>query len=395
MKRYYLAVVGMLACAGMAVAGINIPGDGSDGGLHVTSNTKIDLSQAVTGNWDDDNSGNGGVGIYDSNKWAVVFKYTNVTINAGKTLTFNNHPRRAAVVWLVSGDVTINGTVSLDGESGPQGTDLLPVHTEPGPGGFRGGLGFRGALTGGPGFGPGGGNYSQDATWHGNASLLPLIGGSGGGGEQTGTWSRYGGAGGGAILIACTGTLTIDGAVRSCGGRGDNSAGSGAGGAVRLIAETILGSGVVNTAGQGGNGKIRIERVSGTENMIVTPSPSLVALDPGAVPQIWLPDDGPTVRIVSIGGESVSGDPRAEFGLEDTDIQIVESSTTPVVVETRNVEQASQVKIRVAPRINASMTIVNASVQEVVSADPLVIRWLANVPVRLGHSVVQVRVIRP
>jgi hypothetical protein len=46
-----------------ATAALNIPSDGSDGDLVITENTVIDLSQAVTGNWDANNTANAGKGI--------------------------------------------------------------------------------------------------------------------------------------------------------------------------------------------------------------------------------------------------------------------------------------------------------------------------------------------
>ncbi len=80
-----------------AMAQITVPGsDGSDGELHITESTTIDLSDAVTGKWDDDNAAHAGKGIYDPDKWAIVFKYTRVTIDSGRTLSFKNHPSRAA-----------------------------------------------------------------------------------------------------------------------------------------------------------------------------------------------------------------------------------------------------------------------------------------------------------
>ncbi len=55
---------------------------------------------------------------------------------SGATVTFKNHASCAPVVWLVNGNVTIVGTVSLDGQQNqPPGT-----LAEPGPGGFRGGM---------------------------------------------------------------------------------------------------------------------------------------------------------------------------------------------------------------------------------------------------------------
>jgi len=112
----------------------------------------------VTGSWDANNSANAGKGIYDAAKWAVVFKYTSVTIDAGATLTFTNHASRAPVVWLVSGNVTIAGNVRLNGASAVASPGLA----EPGPGGFRGGMSyFTPGVAGSAGLGPGGGRVGE------------------------------------------------------------------------------------------------------------------------------------------------------------------------------------------------------------------------------------------
>lgn len=154
-----LHVAALLAAALTAVEPLSasalvIPGaDGSDGVLDITATTVIDLSQAVTANWDANNSANAGKGVYDADKWAVVFKYSSVTIAAGATVAFANHPSRAPVVWLVSGNVTISGTLSVNGQTGA----LSPNLAEPGPGGFRGGSGYLTSGVGAAsGFGPGG-----------------------------------------------------------------------------------------------------------------------------------------------------------------------------------------------------------------------------------------------
>src|ERR1017187_8227250 len=120
-------------------AQLNIPSDGSDGALVISNNTVIDLSQAVTGSWTNNNSANAGKGIYDPAKWAVVFKHSSVVISNGATLTFSNHPTHAPVVWLVNGDVTIqtNAILSVDGQNSYTSDPAnLPLG---GPGGFRGG----------------------------------------------------------------------------------------------------------------------------------------------------------------------------------------------------------------------------------------------------------------
>ena len=191
-------VLTLFASSALLQAQLSIPSDGSDGALNITANTVIDLSQAVTGTWDTNNSANAGKGIFDPAKRAIVFKYSSVNINASRTVTFTNHPSRAPVVWLVQGNVTIAGTLSLNGST-PPFNNLL---AEPGPGGFRGGA--NGVPGIGSGLGVGGGiNPSiagSYATIYGNPSVLPLVGGSGGHG---------GGAGGGAILIATANSIRI------------------------------------------------------------------------------------------------------------------------------------------------------------------------------------------
>src|ERR1051325_5230274 len=102
-----ILIAGCIALLQQANAARVIPSDGSDEAFTPTDNVVVDLSQAVTGTWDANNHENAGKGIYDPAKWAVVFKYSSVNIPAGKTVTFKNHPSRAPVVWLVTGDVTV------------------------------------------------------------------------------------------------------------------------------------------------------------------------------------------------------------------------------------------------------------------------------------------------
>ncbi len=420
-----------------ASAQLTIPSDGSDGALVITSDTVIDLGQAITGNWDTNNGANAGKGVYDSAKWAVVFKYSGVVVQGGSTVTFKNHSGRAPVVWLVSGDVTINGTVSLDG----QGYLPAPWLAEPGPGGFRGGsANYAPGAADAAGFGPGGGairvsdyaslffgaggSYGSVGSYgppaYGNPSLIPLIGGSGGGGRYAYVTSRYdltgrngksGGAGGGAMLIATAGNLSIAGMIHADGGNGMNSESpdanqfpwsfaGGGGGGIRLVAASLTGNGVVRALGgnggtPGGLGRIRVERVANTNTLQITPDPSVVTLSNGATPQIWLPVNGPMVRVVSVGGINAPADPLAEFGAVGADVTLPQTTGTTVVAETSNVERASIVTIRVTPRSDGNFTETTATMSEVVSEDPLVLRWKANVPVKNGYAAVQVKVVRP
>lgn len=168
-----------------ALAQLNVPSDGSDGALNITTNTVIDLSKASYAAWNQNNSTNAGNGVYDGNKWAVVFKYSSVTIASNATVTFLNHPTHAPVVWLVQSNVTINGNLSLDGSDWTGAYPDYLVPTEPGPGGFRGGA--YSSSGGSAGYGTGGGCNSVNCgganygSGYGNPQVIPLLGGSGSG----------------------------------------------------------------------------------------------------------------------------------------------------------------------------------------------------------------------
>ncbi|MBX3744922.1 MAG: hypothetical protein KF833_06390 [Verrucomicrobiae bacterium] len=422
-RRLTVPLAELAAAAGAVAATIHVPSDGSDGVLTITTNIVapnitvtgtnivIDLGMAVDGAWNDDNSAQSGLGVYDFEKWAVVFKYSSVSIAAGTRVTFRNHPSKAPVVWLVDGDVTINGILDLSGANGV----AAPGHAEPGPGGFRGGRGYYAPGVGaGSGFGPGGGrteggwwgsggSYGAQASGtppaYGNPSLVPLIGGSGAGGDGDEGWG--GGAGGGAILIAAAGSVTVDGRVDANGGnRPAQNPGGGSGGGIRIVTGDLAGNGMIRALGgigqgNGTVGRIQIERLSASGNPTVIPDPGIVPLVEPATALIWPPDDGPTVRVVSIGGGAVPADPRADFGVSGPDVALPETASTQVVVETVNVESASQVQVRVTPRGNANFTTADAAVETVVSDTPLVIRWVATLPVTVGYSAVQVKVVRP
>jgi hypothetical protein len=406
---------------GRAVGDIVVPGaNGTDGVLNITTNTVIDLSKAVTAAWDSDNSANAGKGVYDASKWAVVFKYTSVTIQSNATVTFRNHASRAPVVWLVSGDVRIDGNVNLDG----QGWVPVPLLAEPGPGGGRGGHGNYGpGLSFGSGFGIGGGSIARGGNYgaipharpaYGNPSILQLIGGAGGGGGPVYLGSGSGGAGGGAILVAARDTIEINGKISANGGGDDSHSfccgpylGTGSGGAIRLISNSTQGRGTVNAqAGKssqnndgsqlGGFGRIRLERVQtidlGNGTISFGPDPSVVTLAQGSEALLWPPTGAPEVRITSIGGGAVSLDPRAGFGAFGPDVALPITNKTFVTVETKNVEPQSQVIVRVTPRANANFLEANAAI---VSSTNNAIQWQAGVDVNVGYSAVQVRVVRP
>lgn len=375
-------------------AQLNIPSDGSDGALVITSNTVVDLSQAVTGNWDADNSANAGKGIYDPNKWAVVFKYSSVSISNGATLTFLNHPAHAPVVWLVANTVANNGILNLNGEFGDQSTARL---REGGPGGFRGGAREQSGIGVSGGFGPGGafdsgGQYgSGQARSYGSDSVIPLIGGSGGSaGVYSGNYGNYrvwnGGGGGGAILIVASESITISGTGKILANGGSSGSGySGSGGAIRLVADQILGSGRIEATG-GNVGRVRLEGNVVSQSLdILPPSPSVV---PSPI-EIWPPASAAEVRITSISGGAVPSDPRAVMENSPPDITIGNTNLISILLETSNFPTNGSVTVTFKPRNSAQVS----SQATFVSGDTNLGLWQVQRSLPLNYTVIQARAV--
>lgn len=263
-----LAVLCAVVPCGIAMGEGFISGsDGTDGDLIVAGNFVIDLGAAEFGPWD--TTPGLGNGVYDPDLWAVVFKYSTIDVTSG-TVTFINHPSGAPVVWLAQGSVFIGGTVNLDGTDGVGGGSPFQ-YQNPGPGGFAGGTAATGNFALSSGFGPGGGGpcgsdgSGSHATagsgsaghLYGTIDVQPLIGGSGGAGRGAGANIARGAGGGGAILIASSDAIEIAGSITARGGTGalvfggDNDGWSASGGAIRLIANEILGSGSLTATGGG------------------------------------------------------------------------------------------------------------------------------------------------
>ena len=399
MKNQMITKLAALALAVTAMvpslhAQIAIPNaDGSDGALIVSNSMTINLANAVTGNWTNNNAANMGKGIYDPTQWAVVFKYSSVVISNGAVLTFANNATHAPVVWLVGsnsivGNVTINGEVSLDGQAGSGD----PVNlSQPGPGGFRGGGGPT--YGGGTGFGPGGGNgvgvYSGT---YGNPQILPLIGGAGGGGGS----GNNGGCGGGAILIAASGTITVNNYIHANGG--STSYASGSGGGIRLVANQILGAGTIQALGGsyyavGGPGRIRLESAQPASNQLFL-NPSLPPVLPDVPPIIFPAANAPTVTIWSVAGLTPPADPQAPMTSSgNEDLTLVTTNNVVIQVRTTNFPtNGSTVNVYIKPR-NAGQTVLTATAPT--SGDTNSAIWSVtnnfSYQINQGHTVIQAR----
>jgi hypothetical protein len=403
------ALAGVLLLAPFAQAQLTVPGaSGADGPLiPATTNLVINLGLATTGVWSNAPAV-AGQGVYDPDQWAVVYKYSSVNIAASTTVTFSNHPAMAPVVWLVNGNVTINGTINISGENELAfGTLRLP---QGGPGGFRGAMSRLNGITPGNGaaYGPGAavgynrgaGSYStagayrsdystiQGATY-GNANLIPLIGGSGGLGIND---DHIGTGGGGALLICASGTITLNGQIIS---RGGSNGSGGSGGAVRLVCNTMQGSGSINANGgigleqSGGQGRIRIEcnSYSGGINTI----PSSIAVPPSNPAKLWPDTTAPKVEITSVAGVPTPALISASMELPSADIAFTNTTAVEVVINSFNLPVNSAVTLQVAPKYSSGFR-TNAAF---FSGNLAAAVWKVTIPSVNGFAAMQVRAVSP
>ncbi len=336
-KRFFLLLVaGCVLMASSGPAQFDSGSDESDGALDIAGGQGTIVFERNGLDPDEDS----------------VFHFTTINVGAGTTVDMTADALGASpVTFLASGDVTIAGSIRLNGEIGKlSASNPGRIPSRGAPGGFDGGIS---ADTNGPneptgGQGPGGGrtpsepnrgggggNHAGGATnggngggagsaggAYGNVLIQPLMGGSGGGGGS-GVGNDAGG-GGGAFLVASSGTVTIAGGVQANGGNsGGFYGGCGAGGAIRIVASTITGGGSLSAVGgttggfggNGGTGRIRLESVTNTFTGTVNPVAAISSPRP-----LFYPESGPVIRLVSVDGVAVAEDPTGSFTMPDVTI---------------------------------------------------------------------------
>ena len=259
-----------------------------------------------------------------------IFRYTTIYIATNATLKFTPNALNTPVYLLATNDVTINGTIDV---SGAQGTSLLGGAG--GPGGFWGGSPGNGGLPAGDGYGPGAGRngnlinnpgsagYGSDGTAYlvaingtryGSPLLVPLIGGSGGAGTSYGVG---GNGGGGALLIASSTRINVMGNITATSvsiyvDNCSSSGGFGSGGAVRLVAPIVAGTGTLNVLGGkntytychtgGGGGRIRIDCVN-RNSMALNCTAGLSSVGANMVA---IPTNAPMLDITQVAGTNIT-----------------------------------------------------------------------------------------
>lgn len=370
-----------------AHAQLTIPSDGSDGAFAPAANVEIDLGLATTALWNTPGSGNG---VYDAEKWAVVFKYSSVNIPAGVTVTFKNHPTYAPVVWLVQGDVTIAGELSLKGKDGTEDVVQKLTPAEPGPGGFRGGV--AGPAGFGAGYGPGAGQAGQNrgsyVGAYGTPQILPLLGGSGGGGSPHGAGVSASG-GGGAVLVAASGSISINGTIDARGGESVYGGVTGSGGAVKLIASNIAGAGAIRAiTNNGNNGRIRIETNSLAPSLQTFPE--TIGVPPANPPVIWPAANAPIAKVVSVDAVNAPADPRAPL-VAGADVAIQNSNQVNILIETQNFPIEGVVQLNITPKFGNRTTLSATRL----SGDITSATWRVQTTLPQGFVTLQARATQP
>lgn len=350
-----------------------------------------------------------------------VFNFTTVSIPSGVTIKFARNAANTPVTILASGNVSIAGTIDVSGQdgtgNGPSGSGGAG-----GPGGFDGGRGgypsstVSSGISGeGPGGGGGGGisgtcgatfgagggfsaaggngtNYTNctpiaggvGGSAYGANTLLPLIGGSGGGGgAYNGATGGAGGGGGGALLIASSGSIAFSsGSLLALGGKGQTSAfpstpgGGGSGGAIRLIANTISGTGTLNVnsilggnGGLGSPGYVRIEAYNYvTFSPTVLPSGQQPFSSFGFPSSVTLPNS-PTLKITSVAGIAAPALPAGSY-TKPADIVVPAAQANPVTVAlaATNIPLDTVVQVTLAPDTGTPATVQSSALTGTVAA---------------------------
>jgi hypothetical protein len=303
-----------------------------------------------------------------------IYHFTTITIGAGVTVRLTARRVNAPVFWLASGAAQIDGSIDLNGEDGPNlaSSSVGRLPSLPGSGGYGGGIGGNKTSPAQPGGGPGGGavnfpgQFQLGANGSGGARtatafLIPLIGGSGGAGGQLAgdvpPFGASGGAGGGALLIASSVSITVNGTIVADGGKGGVGAspgvnigfgGGGSGGAIRLAAPIISGTGTLRTQGgtapsSGDAGGIRLEAFQ--RNFTGSTNPPHVVASPFGLFLPTASSGSSSIRAVKVNGIPVPPNPTGSF--EMPDVTINETAAVIVEIEARNIPPGTIVQLYV------------------------------------------------
>ncbi len=374
-----LSLLGVLVSAYVAHAqGFSSGSNGSFGPVNVTSGGTLTIDLPPDG----------------------VIHATTVTVGGSAMLNFNRNALNTPVFLLATGNIDIQGLIDVSAKAVSP-----PTGGAGGPGGFDGGTpGLFGSPPGdghGPGAGRGGdrlvllgdvasvgsagyGGAASDPTpldgqTYGSPLLVPLVGGSGGGGSSAGD---QGGGGGGAILLASSTRVNMSGTIFGRGGTDafTNRGGSGSGGAIRLVAPLVAGSGALDVFGgfgieTGGHGRVRIDVIDRSQLTLSVQPPA--ALTVGSF-MVVFPPVVPRLDILNVAGRPIAeGTP----GPVQVLLPFGAPTSQPVTVQARDFAGTVPIDIVLTPA-NGPRTVVQTTI-DMSTGNPAQRTLNVNIPVNV------------
>lgn len=169
------------------------------------------------------------------------------------------------------------------------------------------------------------------------------------------------------MLIASSTSITIaaGGAIRADGGnQGDatfgHRPGCGSGGAIRLMAPDIQGTGSISVLGgpgcfpgfAGSSGRIRIEAFQHLYSFSVSGGPAIISTP---FDTFVTSTGNSTIRVTTVAGVAVNPLPTGTF--EPPDVVFNNGAQVPVVIEAHNVPTSAPVKLQIFSENGADLTV--------------------------------------
>jgi hypothetical protein len=225
---------------------------------------------------------------------------------------------------------------------------------------------------------------------YGNPQILPLIGGSGG---------NSGGGGGGCIAIFASQSVTISGLVSARGGVGTyghpwgNPVNFGSGGAIKIVAATVSGTGTISSLFPNTvlPGRLRIETNTLAPSLQTTPE--TIGVPPANPPVIWPAVNAPIAKVVSVDAVNAPVDPRAPL-VAGADVAIQNSNQVNILIETQNFPIEGVVQLYITPKFGTwdSRKVLNATR---LNGDITSATWRVQTTLPQGFVTLQARATQP
>jgi hypothetical protein len=300
-----------------------------------------------------------------------VFHFTSIDIATNWVVRFTRNTLNTPVYLLAQSNVVIRGSINVDGGSAPPG---VLDGGKGGPGGFDGGAAGSGGTSPAQGHGPGAGCLgnaagfatrgqppdfctTNDARAYGASDIVPFIGGSGGGGDGNGL-GQGGGGGAGAILIASSGTISVFGSITANTGTVDIG-GPGSAGAIKLVARTIDGEGLIQAKAAdpggifnnrvGSSGRIRLDGCSILRSSLTDPPATF------GTPQPVFLATNPTIRVASIAGTNTPALPAGSLTAPDVFLPTNFVNPALIKVTASNINVGTTFKVIVTPAFGTNL----------------------------------------